>query len=61
MNGKQMEKAGMIIAVDSDYLTDDGRVIFRVYKGMSTTPKWRVEGKEFLHRSLFEAYYELEY
>ena len=61
MNRGQMIKAGMIINVDENYLTDDGRVLLRVYKGRSATPKWKVEGKEFLHRSLYEAYYELEY
>lgn len=56
----EMVKKGLLVEDGPDYITDDGRRILRVYVGRRGTLRWRVEGKEFNHRSLFEAYYELE-
>lgn len=62
MNTQTMIKEGKIIPVDFDYLTDDGRMIRRKYVGRrGTTLKWQVEGVDFLYRSLYEAYYDLQY
>lgn len=39
------------------YITDDGRIIRRVYTSHKmTTTKWWVEGENHVHRNLYEAY-----
>lgn len=56
MTGATMVKQGMIVDVGYNYLTDDGRILYRVYKGSSTV--WQVGDSPVLYRSLFEAYNE---
>lgn len=60
MSTQKMISEGMLIAVDYDYLTDDGRIIRRVTIGRSTI-KWQVEGEDYLYRSLWEAYNNCKY
>ena len=62
MNTNELIKAGNIIAVGFDYLTDDGRVIKRVYTGRrGTTLRWKADNEDYLYRNLFEAYHQLHY
>lgn len=62
MSVGEMIKKGLLTKDGMNYITNDGRKIIRTYTGRrGITLKWRVEGKEFCHRNLFEAYYELEY
>lgn len=56
-NTSDLIKAGKLIAVGLDYVTDDGRTIKRVYLGKRGTLKWKVEGDTFPYRNLFDAYY----
>jgi hypothetical protein len=57
-NSCDLIKEGHIVEVDFDYLTDDGRIISRVYVGRrGTTLKWKVEGNDFCFRNLWDAYF----
>lgn len=59
---KGLIKEGKLIADGSDYLTDDGRVIKRVYAGRrGNTLKWKVVGNDFLYRDLWCAYFDQKY
>ena len=57
----QMKKQGFIKEYEGiHYITDDGRIIRRVYtsKRISASTKWWVEGENHIHRNLVEAYYD---
>ena len=61
-NSQDLIKAGMIILVDGDYLTDDGRILKRVYTGRRhTTLRWQSSEDGYNYRNLFEAYYREQY
>lgn len=61
-NTNDLIKNEKIIAVGYDYLTDDGRIITRVVTGRrGRTIKWKIDGDNFLYRSLFEAYFGLKF
>lgn len=57
MTLKQMEDAGMIISIGSEYLTDDNVTLIRCY-GRGTAQYW-VRDDELTHvyRSLYDAYF----
>lgn len=60
MTTQKMIANGLLIPEGYDYRTDDGRLIKRVYIGRTTT-KWKVDGIDFLYRSLWEAYHDCQY
>jgi hypothetical protein len=59
MTVNQMIKKGLLIEEGMNYRTNDGRLIIREYQGSKLV--WRIEGKNYQYRNLFEAYEELEY
>ena len=58
MNWNELIKEERIIEVGYNYLTDDDRILLRVYTGRSATPKWQVAGSPEIYRSLGDAYSE---
>jgi hypothetical protein len=58
MTLKQMEDAGMIISVGSEYLTDDNVTLIRCC-GRGTAQYWvRDDELIYVYRSLYDAYFQ---